>query len=66
MQSPTAPDFTLVAIPDTQHYVDDATRAPTFTAQTQWIVDNRAGLNIAFLVLAAAITCYKKLAKRST
>lgn len=49
VQSPTAPDFTLVAIPDTQHYVDDATRAPTFTAQTQWIVDNRAALNIAFV-----------------
>ena len=49
VQSPTAPDFTLVAIPDTQHYVDDATRAPTFTAQTQWIVDNRAGLNVAFV-----------------
>jgi hypothetical protein len=49
VQAGTAPDFTIVAIPDTQHYVDDATRAPTFTAQTQWIVDNRAALNIAFV-----------------
>ena len=37
-----APDFTLVALPDTQHYSDDATRAATFTAQTQWIVNNHA------------------------
>ena len=42
------PDFTLVAIPDTQHYVDDPARAATFTAQTNWIVNNRAPLNIAF------------------
>ncbi|HET7217959.1 MAG TPA: LamG-like jellyroll fold domain-containing protein, partial [Vicinamibacterales bacterium] len=49
VQTGTAPDFTLVAIPDTQHYVDDVGRAPTFTAQTQWIVDNRAALNIAFV-----------------
>ena len=26
-----APDFTFVTIPDTQHYVDDAARAATFT-----------------------------------
>ena len=43
------PDFTLVALPDTQHYVDDVTRAATFTAQTQWIVDNKAALNIPFV-----------------
>ena len=42
------PDFTVVAIPDTQHYVDDPARAATFTAQTNWIVNNRAPLNIAF------------------
>ncbi len=42
------PDFTVVAIPDTQHYVDDPARAGTFTAQTNWIVNNRAPLNIAF------------------
>ncbi len=42
------PDFTVVAIPDTQHYVDDPGRAATFTAQTNWIVNNRAPLNIAF------------------
>jgi hypothetical protein len=43
-----APDFTLVALPDTQHYVDSA-NYPLFTAQTQWIVANRQALNIAFV-----------------
>jgi hypothetical protein len=40
-----AADFNIVAIPDTQHYVDDlipndadGNRALTFTQQTQWIV----------------------------
>jgi VCBS repeat-containing protein len=42
------PDFTVVAIPDTQHYVDDPGRAATFTAQTNWIVNNRAAKSIAF------------------
>src|SRR5205085_6292842 len=42
------PDFTPVAIPDTQHYVDSA-NYPTFTAQTQWIVAHRNGLNVAFV-----------------
>ena len=44
---PPAADFTLVAIPDTQHYVDDTNpndadgdRALTFTQQTQWIVSS--------------------------
>ena len=43
-----APDFTVVAIPDTQHYVDDPGRAATFTAQTNWIVNNRVTKNIVF------------------
>lgn len=43
-----APAFTLVAIPDTQHYVDSS-NYPTFTAQTQWVVDNRTALNVAFV-----------------
>ena len=49
VQAGSAPDFTLVALPDTQHYSDDATRAATFTAQTQWIVNNRGLLNIPFV-----------------
>jgi hypothetical protein len=48
-QSGAAPTFTIVAIPDTQHYSDDPVRAATFTAQTQWIAANKAPLNIAFV-----------------
>ncbi len=50
-----SPDFTLAAIPDTQHYVDSA-NYPTFTAQTQWIVANRNALNIAFVTHLGDIT----------
>jgi len=49
VQPAAATDFTIVAIPDTQHYVDDPARAPTFTAQTQWIAGNKSALNIAFV-----------------
>lgn len=48
-KSVAAPDFTLVTIPDTQHYVDNTSFPQTFTAQTNWIVANRAPLNIAFV-----------------
>ena len=44
------PDFTLVAIPDTQYYVagmNGGTPA-MFTAQTDWIVANREARNIVF------------------
>ena len=45
-----APNFTLVTIPDTQHYVDNTSFPASFTAQTNWIVANRpAELNIAFV-----------------
>ena len=38
--APVAPnEFTLVALPDTQHYFDDVTHR-AFSAQTQWIVEN--------------------------
>jgi len=45
------PDFTLVAIPDTQYYVArmNGGSPDTFTAQTDWIVANRAARNIAFV-----------------
>lgn len=53
------PDFTLVAIPDTQYYSEgSAGRANTVTveqlvgtfgAQTQWVLDNKAARNIAFV-----------------
>ena len=51
-----AGDFTLVVIPDTQHYVDNALRAPTFNQQTQWIVDNAAALNVVFVSQLGDIT----------
>ncbi|MFZ4768116.1 MAG: Ig-like domain-containing protein, partial [Roseimicrobium sp.] len=54
-----APDFTLVAIPDTQYYSEGAAARAntvtveqligTFGAQTQWCVDNRTTRNIAFV-----------------
>ncbi|MEA2622083.1 MAG: hypothetical protein QOH61_993, partial [Chloroflexota bacterium] len=42
-------DFTIVALPDTQHYVDNPANLPNYNAQTQWIVANRAARNIAFV-----------------
>ena len=60
---PPAADFTLVAIPDTQHYVDDTNpndadgdRALTFTQQTQWIVSSRPTLNTVFVSHLGDIT----------
>jgi len=45
------PDFTLVTLPDTQFYAENlgGQRAAAFSAQTQWIVDHRDALNIAFV-----------------
>ena len=37
-------DFTIIALPDTQYYSE--TYPNTFTAQTKWVVDNAAALNI--------------------
>ena len=42
-----AADFTIVVLPDTQYY--SATYPATYLAQTQWVVDNRAGRRIAFV-----------------
>ena len=42
------PDFTLVAIPDTQNYTWSGFGA-TIAAQAQWIVNNHAALNVAFV-----------------
>jgi hypothetical protein len=45
------PDFTLVVLPDTQFYAA-ALRGGTpdmFTAQTQWIVNNKTARNIAYV-----------------
>ena len=44
-----AEDFTIVVIPDTQHYVDSTADYLTFNQQTQWIVDNAGYLNVVFV-----------------
>jgi hypothetical protein len=41
--------FTFVVIPDTQYYMAKPELSATFAAQTQWIVDSRDSLNIAFV-----------------
>lgn len=41
--------WTLVVIPDTQFYSDNAARFPQFTDQTSWIVASLARMNIAFV-----------------
>lgn len=52
--TPAAPgaDFTIATLPDTQFYSENLSnngRAATFHAQTQWLVDNRDALNLAFV-----------------
>ncbi|HEV8701325.1 MAG TPA: LamG-like jellyroll fold domain-containing protein [Candidatus Polarisedimenticolia bacterium] len=44
---PAPQDFTLIALPDTQYYAQSY--PATFSAQTQWIVDNLLSRNIAFV-----------------
>jgi hypothetical protein len=41
------PEFTIIVLPDTQHY-SEAFPA-VFTSQTQWIVNNKAARNIVFV-----------------
>ncbi|MEZ4731283.1 MAG: Calx-beta domain-containing protein [Caldilineaceae bacterium] len=50
ISSMNVPDFTLVAIPDTQNYYSsNGQTAPGFSAQIQWILANRASRNIVFI-----------------
>ncbi|MFT6322342.1 MAG: hypothetical protein ACJAT4_003278, partial [Granulosicoccus sp.] len=43
-------NFTIIVLPDTQHYCDyGAASNAIFLAQTQWIVDNRVSKNIVFV-----------------
>ena len=44
---PAPQDFTIIALPDTQFYAQSY--PATFSAQTQWCVDNRLTRNIAFV-----------------
>lgn len=43
----TAEEFTIIALPDTQHY--SQSYPAIFTSQTQWIKDNKAARNIVFV-----------------
>lgn len=44
------PNFTLIAIPDTQNYYSsDGKAAPGFLSQVQWIINNRVSRNIPFV-----------------
>ena len=45
----SGPDFTIVALPDTQFYTTKVGGDLIFKAQTQWVVDNRASRNIVFV-----------------
>ena len=42
-------EFTVVALPDTQNYVERGLYPEIFTAQTQWIADNIVAHNIVFV-----------------
>ncbi|HEX2808675.1 MAG TPA: LamG-like jellyroll fold domain-containing protein, partial [Kineosporiaceae bacterium] len=52
----TAPDFSIIALPDTQYYSNSSTYIALFNAQTQWIVDNQATRDIAFVTHLGDIT----------
>jgi hypothetical protein len=43
-------EFTIVVLPDTQKYVLNGAYPEIFTAQTQWIIDNKDALNIVFVI----------------
>jgi hypothetical protein len=42
--------WTLVIMPDTQHYSETAAYLPHFKAQTQWIVDHEVSHNIKYVL----------------
>ena len=42
-----ASDFTIIVLPDTQHYSDQFPEI--YTSQTQWIAENKDDLNIVFV-----------------
>jgi hypothetical protein len=46
-KTPASVNFTIAALPDTQHY--SAFYPQTFTTQTQWIKDNKTSKNIVFV-----------------
>jgi hypothetical protein len=44
-----AEPWRIVMVPDTQHYVDDSDNVDDFMTEMQWIADNVAPLDIAFV-----------------
>ncbi|MBN1589145.1 MAG: metallophosphoesterase, partial [Pirellulales bacterium] len=48
--------WTMILLPDTQHYVDDPARAPIFDAQTQWIADHQTSHNIQMVLHQGDLT----------
>jgi len=54
LMQPPAPDFTVVALPDTQYY--SKSYPHLFTAQTDWIVAQRLNRNIGYVAHLGDIT----------
>ena len=52
-------EFSIVLLPDTQNYSDYA--PAVYNSQTQWIVDNKEELNIAFVLHEGDFTNYNLL-----
>ncbi len=48
--APTETQFTFIAIPDTQQDNNSDTRYPHFSGRMNWLIANRAALNIKFMV----------------
>ncbi len=46
---PTPADFTIIPMPDTQHYTDVPANEYLFAAQTDWIVQHRIASNIVYV-----------------
>ncbi len=47
LRQPPAPEFTIVVMPDTQHYSESF--PDIYTSQTQWIVNQKTARNIVFV-----------------
>ncbi len=60
LRKAAAPQFTIIAMPDTQHYSE--AYPEIFTVQTEWIVANKAARNIAFVTHEGDIVEHNSLA----
>ena len=52
--APSGPDFTIVALPDTQYY--SSTYPDIYQNQIDWIINNRTNLNIVYVAHLGDIT----------